>query len=237
MANPTKFSYQLAAAVANGIALSQAVAAPGALTLNGSLVTAGAANLNGTSIIAGTPAIARRVLIASSGADAGVVFTLIGTDRNGNALTGTVTGVTSANSQFSTQDFATITGISSSAATAGNITVGTNGVGSSSWISLNWMSPTWALSIACSGVAGTNYTWEHTYDDFNQTAPNAPYGFSLEASSNVPAKAWPNPIINNVSGDNEARYMDWPHFGGRLTIVSGTGLVTAWATQSGIGSP
>ena len=230
MANPSKLTYQLAAPVANGICLSQAVAAAGALTLNGSLVASGVATLD-------SGGAARRVLIASTGADGAVVFTITGTDRNGNALTGTVTGVTSAASQYSAVDFLTVTGIGSNAATAGNITAGTNGVGSSAWIQDNWMAPTWAESIACLGAAGTNYTVEHTYDDFNQTAPNAPFGFSLEASSNVPPTAWPNPIIANVSGQNEARYVDWPIFGHRLTIVSGTGLVTMWSLSSGIGSP
>jgi hypothetical protein len=236
VANPSKLSYQLAAAVANGIALSQAVVAAGPLNLNGSLVTAGVAQLD-VAGSGGAPSVARRVLIASSGADSAIIFTIVGTDRNGNALTGTVTGVASGTSQFSAQDFATVTSVSANAATAGNITVGTNGVGSGPWVMDNWMAPSWMLAVACLGPAGTIYTVEHTYDDFNQTSPNAPYGFSLEAASTVPATVWPNPVIANVTGTAEARYDDWPIFGHRLTINSGTGLVTMWTIQAGIGSP
>lgn len=236
MANPTKLSYQLQASVSNGIAQSQAVAAAGPLTLNGSLVTGGIAQLDkaGTN---GAPSVARRVLIASAGSDASVVFTIRGTDRYGNVQSNTVTGVTSAASQFSALDFATVTSVTASAATAGNITVGTNGVGSSDWTGWNWMLPAWTLAVATSGVAGTIYTWEHTYDDPNVVSPLDTNNASLEAASLSPPKVWPSPTIANVSGDNEARYVDWPHFAGRLTINSGTGLVNAWAFQSGIGSP
>lgn len=229
MANPSKLSYQLAAAVANGVALAQQPLAAGLLTLNGSLAS-------------GNPAVAtfdtaRRVQVSSTGSDASVVFTIVGTDRNGNVQSGTVTGVVSGTPVNSAQDFLTVTAVSSGAGTAGNITVGTSGYGSSPWVSDNWLAPSWAAAIACAGAVGTNYTVEHTYDDFNQTSTNAPQGFSLEAASTVPPTVWSNPIIQNVSGSNEVRYIDWPIFGHRLTIVSGTGLVTMWTIQTGIGSP
>jgi hypothetical protein len=227
MANPSHLSYQLAALVANGVSLAQEPAGAGALLLNGSLVSGGVATFD----------TARRVSVASTGNDAGVVFTITGTNRNGGVQTGTVTGVVSGTPVNTLQDFLTVTGVSSSAGTAGNITVGTSGVGSSPWVLDNWLAPAWALSIACLGPAGTTYTVEHTYDDFNQISTNLPYGFSLEAASNVPPTPWPNPIINGVSGANEVRYIDWPIFGHRLTIVSGTGLVTMWSMQAGIGSP
>jgi hypothetical protein len=235
--NPTKFSYQLQAAVSNGISLAQMPAAAGSLTLNGSLVTAGVAQLD-VKGVGGAPSVARRVLVSSTGNEGATVFAITGTDRNGNVQTDTsVTSVLNGTPVYTALDFATVTAVSMNAAAVGNITVGTNGVGSSAWISWNWLSPAWALAIAVSGPAGTNYTWEHTYDDFNQVSPLNTNNFSLEAARNVPPTAWPNPIIQTVSGNNEARYVDWPHFGGRLTIVSGTGLVTAWATQTGIGSP
>lgn len=227
MANPSKVTYQLIAAVANGVALAQQPLAAGLLVLNGSLT-------------AGVPAkatfdTARRVLVSSTGNDAGVTFTIVGTDRNGNVQTGTVTGVVSGAPVNSAQDFLTVTAVSSGAGTIGNITVGTSGAGSTPWIQDNWLEPAWRLAVACLGPAGTNYTVEHTYDDFNQVSTGAPYGFSLEAASNVPPTAWPNPVIANVSGSNEARYVDWPVYGHRLTIVSGTGLVTMWSMQTGIG--
>ena len=85
MSNPNTTIIQLAAAVANGVCLAQAVAGAGALTLNGSLVTGGV----------GVFDVARRVVTASTGADAGVILTIVGTDRYGNSQTEAVTMVSS----------------------------------------------------------------------------------------------------------------------------------------------
>lgn len=228
MSNPSKLSYQLVAAVANGVSLAQQPLAAGLMTLNGSLVNAaGVATFDA----------ARRVSIASTGADGAVVFTVVGTDRNGNVQSTTVTGVTSAAAQYTVLDFLTVTAVLVSAGTAGNITVGTNSIGSSTWVLDNWLAPTWMLAIACSGPAGTTYTVEHTYDDFMQVSPLNQNNWSLEPGSTVPATAWPNPTIQSVIGQSEMRYTEWPVFGHRLTIMAGTGLVTMWSIQSGIGSP
>ena len=233
MANPSTLTYQLSASVANGVALSQAVAAAGALTLNGSLVTAGVAILD-------TRGAARRVLIASSGADSAVVFTVTGLSRYGLSHSQNVTGVTSTTSQYTTKDFVTVTSVTASAATAGNITVGTNGVGSSVWLVDDFLCRIWALSGAIQGPVGTNYTLEHTYDD-----PNAQVGGSLIGAAqwavgvgtiDFPPVAWPNAVITNVSGNNEFDYPNHPIFAHRLTINSGTGLVQMQTIQAGVGS-
>ena len=155
MSNPSVVSLQLVAAVANGIAQAQQPAAAGALTLNGSLVTAGIATMD----------VARRVLIASTGNDANIVFTVNGTNQSGAPISSQVTGVTSANSQYTALDFATVTSVTASAGTAGNITVGTNGVASTPWVLDNFLAPTWALAVAVSLPAGNGtatYTVEHT---------------------------------------------------------------------------
>jgi hypothetical protein len=227
VANPSKLTYQLIASVSNGVALAQQPAAAGFLTLNGSLVSGGVATFD----------TARRVQVSSTGADTGVIFTIVGTDRYGNVQVGTVTGVTNGSPIGSALDFLTVTAVSASAGTAGNITVGTSGVGSSAWQLDNFLASAWALAIACSGPGGTSYTVEHTYDDFTLVTPVNTNNFSLEASSSSPPVAWPNPVIANVAGNYETRYVDWPIWGHRLTIVSGTGLVTMWQTQTGIGSP
>jgi hypothetical protein len=229
VANPSKLTYQLAASVSNGVSLAQRPLVAGRLILNGSLSS-------------GNPAFAtfdtaRRVLVSSTSAgDGAVVFTIVGTDRNGNAQTSLVTGVAAGAPVGTALDFYSVKAVSSSSGTAGNITVGTSGVGSSAWQQDNFLAPAWAMAIATSGPAGTNYTVEHTYDDFNLVVPTNTDNFSLEASSTSPPVAWANPVINNVSGSNEVRYVDWPIFGHRLTVVSGTGLVTMWQMQQGIGS-
>ena len=233
MSNPNTVSLQLVAAVANGICQSQTPAAAGALTLNGSLVTSGVATMD----------VARRVLIASGGADAGVVFTITGTGRPGTGQTlgpvqsETITGVTSAASQYSVLDYATITSVTASAGTAGAITVGTNGVASTVWVVDDFLHTFWALAGACYGPAGTTYTVEHTYDDPNAQPGGSIVGaeqWSMFAGSNVPAKVRPNASLNNVSGNNDFSYPNQPIFAHRLTINSGTGLVLMQSIQAGL---
>lgn len=227
MSNPSVVTYQLAAAVANGVCLAQTPGAAGPLTLNGSLVTNGVATFDN----------ARRVAVADSGADAAVVFTITGTDRYGNKQTDTITGL-DASSAYTTLDFLTVTEVASSAGTTGSITVGSSPVGSTDWISDNWLVPDWSLSIRTSGPAGTTYTLETTLDDPAVTQTNEPYGWSLNPGSQVPPVPWADSTIDNVSGQKQVQYgignMVFAH---RLTIVSGTGAVTMWSIQAGIGDP
>ena len=228
MSNPLRITYALAAAVANGIAQSQAVGAAGPLTLNGSLVSGGVATLD-------SAGASRRVLIASAGADSAIVFTITGTDRNGNVQSELLTGVASGSSQFSVNDYKTVTGISASAATAGNITAGTNGVGSTAWQLCNFMEAPWNMSVATVGASATTYTVEHTYDDITETSQNLPQGFAIAPNSNVPPVPWAS-SISAATGNNEIRYVNWPIFAVRLTINSGTGTVAMQTLQSGRGS-
>lgn len=227
MANTGTVTLQLVAAVANGICLSQAVAGAQALTLNGSLVTSGVAIMD----------VARRVLIASAGADSAVVFTLTGTDRYGNVQSETITGVAVATPQFSARDYKTITAIRSSAATAGNITIGTNGVGSSDWVGDAPNFHFWALSGGCVSPAGTTYTVEHTYDDPNRTGTTLvpmPSQFSNVPGGNIPPVVFPNATVAAVSGVAQFDYPNHPIYAHRLTINSGTGLVVMQSLQAGI---
>jgi len=232
MSNPSTVTLQLAAAVANGIAQAQAVAAAGNLTLNGSLVTAGVA-------ILGTNGVARRVLLASSGNDATVVFTVTGTDRNGNAQSEAVTGLNGAATQYTLRDFLTVTQIAASAVCVGNITAGTNGVASSPWVLDDFTHETWMVAVGVSIAAGSaTYTVEHTYDDPNKigtTLVALPGQWSMNPASYVPAKAWPHPILVGLTADAEGTYDNKPVFAHRLTITTGTGLVVMQTIQAGIG--
>lgn len=229
MSNPSTVILQLSVAgISNGIALSQTPAVAGPLTLNGSLVTAGVANLGTT---------ARRVAIASTGSDASVVFTLIGTDRNGNVQSETITGVVSGTPVSSARDYLTVTAVSSSAATAGAITVGTNSIGSSAWVMDDPYKRFWALSGGISGPAGTTYSLEHTYDDPNTLPPSlttSPQQFSLNPASFVPAMVWPFSSIVAASGNNQFVYANWGIMAHRVTIISGTGQVVMQSLQVGI---
>src|ERR1700744_4680398 len=101
----------LAAAVANGIALSQALGGAGFLMLSGSLVSGGVAVLGSQ----------RQVIITSAGNDSGLTWTVIGTDDTGNPIkdqfAGANVGVATSN-----LNFATVTSISGSGATASTVT-------------------------------------------------------------------------------------------------------------------
>lgn len=234
MSNPSVATIQLTAGVANGIALAQQPAAAGNLTLNGSLVTSGVANL------VSTGATGRRVVVASTGNDANITFTVTGTNQSGAPISSPLTGVTSTNSVYTALDFATVTQIASSGATAGNITAGTNSVASTPWILDNFLAPTWNLAVAASIASGAGtYTIEHTYDDPNEGPPSLtvnPQQFSMTPAGYVPPKAWPNANLVNQSAQGEYQYT-FPIMAHRLTVLTGTALFVLQSIQSGIGDP
>lgn len=229
MSNPSTLTLQLAAAVSNGIALSQTPGAAGNLTLNGSLVTSGVATMD----------VARRVLISTAGADAARTFTITGTDRYGNVQVEAITGIPTGTTGATQRDFKTVTKIAVDAATAGAITAGTNGVGSSDWVVDDFLCRVWALSGGIQGAAATTYTLEVTYDDPNKTGTSlvvSPQQWSMNPASHVPPLVWPYAPINNASGNNQFDFPDHPIFAHRLTINSGTGLVVMQSIQAGVGS-
>src|ERR1017187_9487104 len=98
------------AAAANNIALSQTPAGAGAMTLNGSLVASGIAILDNT----------RRVLITT--ADTTTLFTVTGTTPTGSGLSESFK--VAAGASYSTQDFKTVTSITTNQGTTAAVTVG-----------------------------------------------------------------------------------------------------------------
>jgi hypothetical protein len=228
MANPTVISLQLVAGVSNGIAQSQAATAATPLTLNGSLVSGGVATMD----------VARRVIIASNADDHTVVFTLSGTDVSGNKISETITGVTSTNTVQSRLNYLTITGIVPSATTVGNITVGTNSVGSSPWYTMDWLRRHGDFGVGggITGPSGTTYTLEHCYSDPNSIVGQGIVGaeqWSMDPLGLIPPHVYTYASINGASGDNQFTYSN-PVFAIRLTVNSGTGLVTLEMIQAGV---
>ena len=226
MSNPSSISYSLVAAVSNGIAQSQTPLAAGNLTLNGSLVSGGVATMDN----------ARRISIASTGADSAIIFTVNGTDRNKNPISQTVTGVATATGAVATTlDFLTVTSVAVSGATAGAITVGTNSTGSSPWVVDNFLAHFWALAGGITAAANTTYTLEHTYDDPNaQGVPVVPQQWSMAAGGAYPPHVYAFAGIVAASGDNQFTYANQPIMAHRFTINSGTGTVTMDSMQAGI---
>lgn len=98
---------------ADGIALTQSAAGAANLTLNGAAVTSGVATL-------ATP---RNVTITSVGNDAGITFTVTGTDQYGDPLVEQITGP-NATLAAGKKAFKTVTKIATSGASAGNVTAG-----------------------------------------------------------------------------------------------------------------
>ena len=102
-------------AVPEGIG-TYAAEGTGALTINGSLANAGSATL----------ATARAVSIASDSDETRVSFTVVGTDKDGGALTEVVKGGNNT-TVTSTGLFKTITSVTSDMAVTGVVTVGSSG--------------------------------------------------------------------------------------------------------------
>ena len=165
MGRPIAQTVTVAAAVATGYAESQSLGAAGPLTLNGSLVTGGV----------GIPTHPARATVASAGDDHLISFIFVGTIVDpGNPLntlpyTETVAG-TNAGSSSTVHDFATITSISGSAATASTVTAGTLATASSPWVP-------WDVNVRTQFEVGfgvtvlTSTTWqlEVTLDDIYDT--------------------------------------------------------------------
>jgi len=107
----------------------------------------------------------RRILITSGGNDTGITFTVNGTDWNNNTISQAVTGASGATA-VSTLDFATITSIQLSGASAGTVTIGTNGVAGSRPIFMDRFNfaPT-ALQVSVTGTV--NFTVQQSLDDPN----------------------------------------------------------------------
>lgn len=139
----------------NGIAEAQAVAGAGDLTLNGDLVSNGSATLD----------YARQLGILSAGNDAGITFTVTGTDANGNSLSEVVTGAAGApGTSETTGYFKTVTQVTASGAAAGNVSVGTVDEFASQIIPTDWRSNS-PVAIGITVTGTIDYTVQETFDN------------------------------------------------------------------------
>lgn len=160
ISHPIVSTVTLVAAVSNGLATTQSL--PGAnglsLNLNGSLVSGGVGVFDAP----------RRVIVHSDGNDTGITFTVTGTRGSywaSTAISETITGGNAAD-VATTQDFATVTSITASAATASTVHAGTNGTGSGPWVVWDTYAQEWLISLVGYIISGSP-TWEveYTYDD------------------------------------------------------------------------
>lgn len=201
----------LASASANNIATSQTPGAAGNLTL-----TAGA--------IAGTvPDKPRRVLFTPAGAEAGngTIWTLYGTDWNGNSISEALAGVNNPSTAQSVYDYATVTRIAVNKAQAGAVTVGTDGVASSRPVFLDTFAPA-PTSIQVTVVGTVNFTVQQSLDD-----PNTITG-------GYAAMTWvdhPDISLNGATASAQGNYAYLPRIV-RILLNSGSGSVTMTTLQA-----
>lgn len=211
MANPFQVTLALANASATNIALSQSPGA-GAITLNGSTVSGGVATLDA----------ARRILLTSGSSDTGITFTVVGTNRDGNPQTETITG--GATTASTTQDFLTVSSVTHSGSVAGTLTIGTNGVASSQWCVVNYHTTPVNIGIGVTVTGTVNFTVEYTYDN-----PNAPFSGTFPTAWSVTALA--SKAVNTDGSINE------PVYAYRVTqnSFSSGGTIKMIGIQAGLG--
>ena len=202
----------------NCLAAAQSLAGAGNVTLNGSSVTGGVGTLSATNCTG------RRVLLTSAANDSTLTWTISGTSPAGYAQTETLAGGNTA-AVTSGGDYATVTTIAASKATAGNITIGTSGVGSTGWKALNTFEGPYNVNFQTNLVSGSaNWTIQYTLDQ------------DIATSSNLPGiNAWNLAAITSASASTGSATTG-PITAWRLLINSGTGKVVAQAVQSGGGN-
>jgi hypothetical protein len=209
MANPIQVSLALADAADNNIAASQSPGA-GAITLNGTVGT-------------GTLTTARRVIVTSGGNDTAITFTVIGTNRNGNAQSETITGASGA-AASTTQDFLTVTSVTHTGSVAGTVKVGTNGVASSQWCSINYHTTPVNIGVGVVVSGTVNFTVEVTYDN-----PNSPFTGTFPTAFSVSALA--------SKAANTDSIISTPAYAYRVTqnSFSSGGTIKMIGIQAGLG--
>jgi len=114
----------------------------------------------------------RRLQILSTATETGRVFTVVGTDWGGNVVSETISGVTTS-AVSSKYSYKTVTSVSISTASAGNISIGTNATADSAPIQLDvWADSSTFCQIDPTGTITT--TIQCSGDDPN----NALYGYT-----------------------------------------------------------
>lgn len=193
------------------IRTASAVAA-GAVTLNGSLVSGGVANLTN----------AQNVTV-TNGSTETISLTFVGTTFGGVGISETVQLGTAATLTLG-NSFLTISGVTASGPSVGNISIGTPGTAVSAWVRFDSWAPSY-ISIQATVVGTVNYTIQQTLDDPNSpTNPVQPASVTWINSSDSTAVSATSSIQSN--------YLFAPIFA-RVLLNSGTGSVTATFLQSG----
>ena len=204
----------LAASVANAICLAQTPALNTPLTLNGALVN----NLG-----VGVLDKPRTILLSSTGgSNAGVTFTITGTDWAGAPITENIVGAGAGASVTSLLSYATVKSIVANAAGVAGLTVGTGVTASSPWVRLDsWAQPQMLMQHNAYGTV--NYTVQQTLDD-----PNDP--INPVAPANMTWFNATDPALVAATGSTQSNYAYAPVFM-RVVLNSGSGYVISRINQ------
>ena len=223
----------LAAAAVGALAQAQAGAAGTPLALNGALAAPSTTFVLGVGMVTNQVATLdapRRVGITSGGNDSGIGFALSGTDRAGQAIGETLKGA-NAGQAVSALDYATVTSIVPTGATAANVSADTTAKASSAWVRLDDDVAS-QVSIQCVPVGTVTALVEQTLDDPNSvTNPVAPGAMMW-----LPHPSAEGQNITGQGGPVQTTYSEVPIFA-RVTLTAGTGSVTATFAQTGRQSP
>jgi len=197
---PISFTRSQPAADADSIVSAQSLSVSGAITLDGVLVSNGVAVLT-------VPA----VLTATNAASETINFVVTGTGPAGQSQVETL-ALTASGTVTGSLSFATVTGITSSAAAASTISIGNGVSGYTSWIPLDIYTPNQVTNISGKTSGTVNYSVEYTNED--------PFDLSIQQLA-VPH---PNASLTAASGD-ETQFTTTLMRAVRLKINSGGGSV------------
>lgn len=187
-----------------GATITEAITGPNATTVFGSTefayvtqiavsaATTGAitAGVQGT-VTLGTP---QHITVFSAADDTGVVFTVTGTDRYGNAITENITGE-NAGTAAGLLNFATVTKVVADGATTGAAEVGVDGTAESEWYILDYRVTDTGPVFGCTISSGATLTYnaQHTFQelfaaDFDETTTVATFNHATVAGENADAE-------------------------------------------------
>lgn len=218
MSTPVLIQKKLTAASSANIAATQTAASGAFLTLNGGAATGGVATLD----------TQRRVLITSVSNDAGLTFTINGTNQAGASISEKLTGASGA-AASSNLDYLTVASIFvGGGATASNVSAGTGTSGATPWQLFNKHITPPYLSMGyeiTDGVAVTA-TIEYTLDPF-LPKPAIYGGGAIPVPVNVTS------LLSGVSTTSSSS-ISIPIEGWRLRVTSGIGTAQATGIQAGI---
>ena len=160
----------------------------------------------------------RRIIITSGGNDSGITFTLTGLDWANTPISEVVTGA-NVGVASSVLDYASLTSIVASGATASTITVGTNGVAASPWVRFD----EYALGPmgAQFSVTGTvNFSLQTDFSDVDGNRAGVVWDTSAST-------------VVNATTTTTAALAACPKWA-RVLLNSGTGSVSATFIQYGV---